>query len=45
MEASIAIETLLARTRRFSLDPGRLPPRYHPSLIIRRLAALPLIVE
>jgi cytochrome P450 len=45
MEAKIAIETLLARTTRFSLDHGQLPLRYHPSLVVRRLAALPLVLE
>jgi cytochrome P450 len=45
MEAKIAIETLLARTTRFSLDLGQLPLRYHPSLLVRRLAALHLILE
>lgn len=45
MEAKVAIETLLARTARFSLDPGQLPLRYHPSLVIRRLTALPLLLE
>jgi cytochrome P450 len=45
MEARIALETLLARTPRFSLDPGRLPLRYHPSLVVRRLAALHLILQ
>jgi cytochrome P450 len=44
MEARIAIETLLAQTPRFCLDPGQLPLRYHPSLVIRRLTALPLIL-
>jgi cytochrome P450 len=45
MEAKVAIETLLARTPRFRLDPDQLPLRYHPSLVVRRLAALPLVLE
>lgn len=45
MEAKVAIETLLDRTVRFSLDPDQPPLRYHPSLVIRRLEALPLILE
>jgi cytochrome P450 family 144 len=45
VEAKVAIETLLARTRQFRLDPDRLPLRYHPSLMVRRLASLPLVVE
>jgi cytochrome P450 len=44
VEAKVAIETLLARTQRFSLDPDRLPLRYHPSLVIRRLVSLPLVL-
>jgi cytochrome P450 len=44
VEAKVAIETLLAATRQFTLDPGRLPLRYHPSLLVRRLESLPLIV-
>jgi cytochrome P450 len=45
VEAKVAIETLLARTRRFSVDTDQLPLRYHPSLIVRRLASLPLVLE
>ena len=45
MEAKTAIEALLARTPRLSLDLHQLPLRYHPSLVVRRLAALPLILE
>jgi cytochrome P450 len=45
VEAKVAIETLLTRTRRFRLDPDRLPLRYHPSLMVRRLASLPLVLE
>ena len=45
LEAKVAIETLLARTRRFTVDPEQLPLRYHPSLVVRRLTALPLLVE
>ncbi|MGI8336282.1 cytochrome P450 [Actinomadura scrupuli] len=44
MEAKVAIETLLTRAPRFRLDPDQLPLRYHPSLVVRRLTALPLIL-
>jgi cytochrome P450 len=43
VEARVAIETLLTRTRRFSLDTKQL--RYHPSLVVRRLQTLPLQLE
>jgi cytochrome P450 len=45
VEAKVAIETLLARTRRFTLDAGQPPLRYHPSLMVRRLESLPLLLE
>ncbi|HWC36561.1 MAG TPA: cytochrome P450 [Mycobacteriales bacterium] len=45
MEARIAIEALLARTTRFRVDTDRLPLRYHPSLLVRRLEALPLVLD
>jgi cytochrome P450 len=45
IEAKVAIETLLARTRRFRIDPDQLPLRYHPSLMVRRLVTLPLVLE
>jgi cytochrome P450 len=45
VEAKVAIETLLNRTRRLRLDSGQLPLRYHPSLLIRRLVSLPLVLE
>lgn len=45
MEAKVAIETLLALTTQVRLDTGRLPLRYHPSLLVRRLEALPLVLD
>ncbi len=45
IEAKVAIETLLARTRRFRIDPDQLPLRYHPSLMVRRLVSLPLLLD
>jgi cytochrome P450 len=45
VEARVAIETLLSRTRRFRVDASQLPLRYHPSLLVRRLESLPLLVE
>jgi cytochrome P450 len=45
VEARVAIEALLARTRHFSVDLEQLPLRYHPSLVVRRLEALPLVLE
>jgi cytochrome P450 len=44
MEAKVAIETLLAQTRQFRLDPAEPLLRYHPSLMVRRLASLPLVL-
>jgi cytochrome P450 len=45
MEAKVAVETLLARTTRVRLDADRMPLRYHPSLLVRRLEALPLVLD
>jgi hypothetical protein len=41
MEARVAFEQLLARTRRFTLEPGA-ENRHHRSLMVRRLESLPL---
>ncbi len=45
VEAKVAFEVLLARTRRFEIDPEALPLRYHPSLMVRRLVSLPLRLD
>jgi cytochrome P450 len=45
VEAKVAFEQLLARTKSFSLDLAAAPLRYHRSLMIRRLVQLPLILE
>ena len=45
IEAKVAIETLLARTRSFAIDPAAPPLRYHASLMVRRLVSLPLLLE
>lgn len=45
VEAQVAVETLLARTRAFHIDETQSPLHYHPSLMVRRLEALPLVVE
>jgi cytochrome P450 len=45
VEAKVAFEQLLARTGSFAIDPNGPPLRHHLSLMIRRLVALPLIVE
>jgi cytochrome P450 len=45
IEAKVAIETLLTRTTTFRLAETALPLRYHPSLVVRRLEALPLILD
>jgi cytochrome P450 len=45
IEVKVAVETLLAATKQFSIDPDGCPLRYHPSLIVRRLEALPLLLE
>ncbi len=44
LEACIALEELLAATRSFALDPAA-PERHVPSIFVRRLARLPLVVE
>jgi len=41
MEVRVAIEELLARTRRIELDPAR-PPAHVASIFVRRLETLPL---
>ena len=45
VEAKVAFEQLLARTSSFSIDPASPPLRHHLSLMIRRLIALPLVLE
>jgi cytochrome P450 len=45
VEAKVAIETLLARTRTFGIDPSAPPLRYHLNLMVRRLVSLPLLLE
>jgi cytochrome P450 len=45
VEAKVAFEQLLRRTTSFSIDPEGAPLRYHPSLMIRRLVELPLLLE
>jgi len=45
VEAKVAIETLLARTRHFTVDHEQHAPHYHPSLVVRRLTALPLVLD
>ena len=45
VEAKVAFEQLLARTKSFSIDPDAAPLRHHRSLMIRRLVELPLILE
>lgn len=44
LEARIAIERLLAQTSRISLDPDH-PPVRRPSILLRRHASLPVIVD
>lgn len=44
MEARLALEELLPRTHRFTLDPAR-PPAYVNSMFVRRHAHLDLVVE
>jgi cytochrome P450 len=44
LEARVILEELLARTRSFSLDPGR-PPRWVSSIFVRRHAELGLIAS
>jgi cytochrome P450 len=43
LEAQVVVEELLARAARIELDPAR-PPRYAPSLFVRRPASLALRV-
>jgi cytochrome P450 len=45
VEAKVAFEQLLSRTKSFSIDPAAEPLRHHRSLMIRRLVELPLILE
>ena len=45
VEAKVAFEQLLARTKSFTIDPASPPLHHHLSLMIRRLVALPLILE
>jgi cytochrome P450 len=45
VETKVAFEQLLARTKCFSIDPAAAPLRYHPSLMVRRLVELPLVLE
>jgi cytochrome P450 len=45
LEARVAIESLLRATRRFRLDEHVRVLSYHPSLLVRRLHALPLTLE
>jgi cytochrome P450 len=45
VEAKVAFEQLLARTKSFSSDPDAAPLRYHRSLMVRRLVELPLVLE
>jgi cytochrome P450 len=45
VEAKVAFERLLARTKSFSLDPDADPLHHHRSLMVRRLVALPLVLE
>jgi cytochrome P450 len=45
VEAKVAFEQLLARTKAFSVDSAATPLHYHPSLMIRRLVELPLTLE
>lgn len=44
VEAKVAFEQLLARTKSFAVDPASTPLRHHRSLMIRRLVELPLIL-
>jgi cytochrome P450 len=45
IEAKVAIETLLARTIAFAIDPSAPPLRYHANLMVRRLVSLPLLLQ
>ncbi len=45
VEAKVAFEQLLARTKSFSIAPEAAPLRHHRSLMVRRLVELPLVLE
>jgi cytochrome P450 len=45
VEAKVAFEQLLARTKSFAIDPDAPPLRHHRSLMVRRLVELPLVLE
>ncbi len=45
VEAKVAFEQLLARTKSFSIDPDSAPLHHHRSLMVRRLVELPLLLE
>lgn len=45
IEAKVAVEALLESTTHFRLDPDAAPLAYHPSLLIRRLITLPLVLD
>jgi cytochrome P450 family 144 len=45
LEAKLAVDTLLTHTRHFHIDEASAPLRYHPSLMVRRLTALPLVLQ
>jgi cytochrome P450 len=45
VEAKVAFEQLLRRTRSFGIAPDAAPLRHHRSLMVRRLVELPLVVE
>jgi cytochrome P450 len=44
IEAKVALETLLTMSSDFRIDEEAPPPRYHSSLMVRRLESLPLVV-
>lgn len=45
LEARVAFERLLASTSRFEIAPRTEPLAHHRSLMVRRLTALPLVLE
>jgi cytochrome P450 len=45
IEAKVAIQTLLAHTLRFRIEPTAPPLHYHQNLMVRRLVALPLVLD